>query len=73
MQELETFKLVTRNEYNALIEFNLEQFKKAINERFTKNETRITELGKECAEIIPPRLFKVSKNKEKFDLSFRSI
>jgi len=42
------------------VEFNISKIKKEVTERMTKIEARCKELGEECSEIIPRRLFNVS-------------
>lgn len=58
--ELEAFKLATRNEFQSLLDFKLEQLAKVYASKFLKIDARLEELGKECAEIIPTHTFTVS-------------
>lgn len=49
-----------REETTTIVEVLVGSIKKDLNDRMTKIEARCKELGEECSEIIPRRLFDVS-------------
>ncbi len=57
---MEAFKHAIREETITIVEFQIANIKKEVTERMTKIEARCKELGEECSEIIPRRLFNVS-------------
>lgn len=55
--EFEAYKLATRNEFQAIIEFKLNEFHNGFIEKFKRVDARLADLGSQCAEIVPFRTF----------------
>lgn len=58
--ELEAFKHAIREETITIADFKIANIKREMIERMVKIEARNKELGDECSEIIPRRIFNVS-------------